>query len=28
LDPDAIFDTAKFNFLFQKCAGAQGEIIG
>jgi hypothetical protein len=28
LDPDAIFDTAKFNLLFQKCAGAQGEIIG
>lgn len=28
LDPDAIFDTAKFNFLFQSCAQAQGEIIG
>lgn len=28
LDPEAIFDTAKFNFLFQQCAGAQGEIIG
>lgn len=28
LDPTAIFDTAKFNFLFQSCAQAQGEIIG
>ena len=28
LDPEAIFDTAKFNFLFQQCAQAQGEIIG
>ena len=28
LDPNAIFDTAKFNFLFQQCAQAQGEIIG
>ena len=28
LDPNAIFDTAKFNFLFQSCAQAQGEIIG
>lgn len=28
LDPDAIFDTAKFNFLFQQCAQSQGEIIG
>lgn len=28
LDPDAIFDTAKFNLLFQSCAQAQGEIIG
>lgn len=28
LDPDAIFDTAKFNKLFQDCAQGQGEIIG
>lgn len=28
LDPEAIFDTAKFNFLFQQCAQSQGEIIG
>jgi len=28
LDPNAIFDTAKFNALFQSCAQAQGEIIG
>lgn len=28
LDPDAIFDTAKFNFLFQQCAASQGEIVG
>jgi hypothetical protein len=28
LDPAAIFDTAKFNTLFQSCAQAQGEIIG
>lgn len=28
LDPDAIFDTAKFNELFQSCAQVQGEIIG
>lgn len=28
LDPDAIFDTAKFNKLFQDCAQIQGEIIG
>lgn len=28
LDPEAIFDTAKFNLLFQSCAQAQGEIIG
>jgi len=28
LDPDAIFDTGKFNELFQSCAQAQGEIIG
>lgn len=28
LDPEAIFDTGKFNVLFQQCAGSQGEIIG
>lgn len=28
LDPEAIFDTAKFNSLFQSCAQSQGEIIG
>lgn len=28
LDPDAIFDTARFNELFQSCAQVQGEIIG
>jgi len=28
LDPNAIFDTAKFNLLFQACAQSQGEIIG
>jgi hypothetical protein len=28
LDPTAIFDTFKFNKLFQDCAQGQGEIIG
>lgn len=28
LDPDAIFDTPRFNKLFQDCAQGQGEIIG
>ena len=28
LDPDAIFDTARFNLLFQHCAQSQGDIIG
>ena len=28
LDPEAIFDTARFNKLFQDCAQIQGEIIG
>jgi hypothetical protein len=28
LDPDAIFDTAKFNLLYQHCAQAQGDILG
>lgn len=28
LDPDAIFDTAIFNKLFQDCAQAQGEMLG
>lgn len=27
LDPNAIFNTALFNKLFQDCSGAQGEII-
>jgi hypothetical protein len=28
LDPNAIFDTNKFNKLFQDCAQGSGEIIG
>ena len=28
LDPDAIFNTALFNKLFQECAQIQGEMIG
>ena len=28
LDPDAIFDTALFNKLFQDCAQIQGEMLG
>lgn len=28
LDPDATFDTALFNKLFQDCAQGQGEILG
>ena len=28
LDPNAIFDTGKFNELYQACAQSQGEIIG